>query len=79
MYASVIIQIIYIDSNLIIADLSPLKVRRKCYHQNSPAGKGVKWEWGGGEGGSEWLTHDMEVQCLIEESWASVSNFIYFS
>ncbi|XP_026466501.1 protein deltex-like [Ctenocephalides felis] len=52
-------------------DLSPLKVRRKCYHQNSPAGKGVKWEWGGGEGGSEWLTHDMEVQCLIEESWAS--------
>lgn len=34
----------------------------------------MKWEWAGGEGASEWLTHDMEVQCLIEESWASVRN-----
>ncbi|XP_046396490.1 protein deltex [Ischnura elegans] len=47
----------------------PYNVRRKCYLQESPAGKGAKWEWAG-DGPGEWHSYDMEVQCLIEESWA---------
>ncbi|KAG8231847.1 hypothetical protein J437_LFUL008618, partial [Ladona fulva] len=47
----------------------PYNVRRKCYLQGSPAGKGAKWEWAG-DGPSEWHTYDMDVQCLIEDSWA---------
>ncbi|XP_015597376.1 protein deltex isoform X2 [Cephus cinctus] len=43
-------------------------VRRKLYLPGSPAGKGAKWEWAGDT--DDWHTYDMEVQCLIEESWA---------
>ncbi|XP_073982103.1 deltex E3 ubiquitin ligase [Rhodnius prolixus] len=47
----------------------PYNVRRMCYPPDSPAGKGAKWEWAG-DGPSEWHTYDMEVQSLIEASWA---------
>lgn len=43
-------------------------VRRKLYLPGSPAGKGAKWEWAGDT--NDWHTYDMDVQCLIEESWA---------
>lgn len=49
----------------------PYNVRRMCYPPDSPAGKGAKWEWAG-DGPSEWHTYDMEVQSLIEASWAKV-------
>ncbi|KAF6203654.1 hypothetical protein GE061_001986 [Apolygus lucorum] len=47
----------------------PHNVRRMCYPPDSPAGKGAKWEWSG-DSPSEWHTYDMEVQYLIEASWA---------
>lgn len=47
-------------------------MRRMCYPPDSPAGKGAKWEWAGDSPG-EWHTYDMEVQSLIEASWAKVS------
>lgn len=50
----------------------PHRVRRMCYPPDSPAGKGAKWEWAGDSPG-EWHTYDMEVQSLIEASWAKVS------
>ncbi|XP_014231562.1 protein deltex-like isoform X2 [Trichogramma pretiosum] len=43
-------------------------VRRMFYPPISPAGRGAKWEWAGDT--DDWHTYDMEVQCLIEESWA---------
>lgn len=43
---------------------------------DSPAGKGAKWEWAGDS--DDWHTYDMEVQCLIEESWARVSREEYY-
>ncbi|XP_050301934.1 protein deltex [Anthonomus grandis grandis] len=43
-------------------------VRRKCYPQSSPAGKGAKWECVGSD--HEWHSFDMDIQCLIEEAWA---------
>lgn len=45
------------------------RVRRKLYPQNSPAGKGAKWEWAGDVNG-EWHVFDMIVQCIIEEAWS---------
>lgn len=51
-------------------------VRRMFYPQNSPAGKGAKWEWAG-DGPNDWHTYDMEVQCLIEEVWAKVLIFFF--
>lgn len=44
-------------------------VRRKFYKPSSPAGKGTRWEWANGSG-SEWHPYNIDVQCLIEESWA---------
>ncbi|XP_074105862.1 deltex E3 ubiquitin ligase [Cotesia typhae] len=44
-------------------------VRRQFYSPNSPAGRGVKWEWAGDS--NDWHTYDMKVQCLIEEAWAA--------
>lgn len=52
-----------------------LQVRRKCYPPQSPAGKGAKWEWGGEKTG-EYHVYDMEIQCLIEESWAKGDQII---
>ena len=40
------------------------------YPPGSLAGKGAKWEWAADT--DDWHTYDMEVQCLIEESWARV-------
>lgn len=54
-----------------------LRVRRKCYPPNSPAGKGAKWEWAGDQE-TEWHVYDMDVQCLIEDAWAKVSDTNYF-
>lgn len=56
-----------------------VRVRRKCYPPSSPAGKGAKWECAGTDH-TEWHAFDMDIQCLIEEAWARVSNtytFIY--
>lgn len=50
-------------------------VRRKCYPQSSPAGKGARWECAGSDGSQEWHPFDMDIQCLIEEAWARVSVF----
>lgn len=36
-------------------------VRREFYPSTSPAGKGVKWEWGG-DTTSDWHIYDMDVQ-----------------
>lgn len=47
-------------------------VRRKCYPQSSPAGKGARWECAGSDGGPDWHPYDMDIQCLIEEAWARV-------
>lgn len=44
-------------------------VRRKFYKPSSPAGKGTRWEWANGNR-SEWHPYNIDVQCLIEESWA---------
>lgn len=49
-------------------------MRRKFYLPGSPAGKGAKWEWAGDS--DDWHTYDMEVQCLIEEAWARVSEYL---
>ncbi|KAG6456477.1 protein deltex [Manduca sexta] len=50
------------------------RVRRACYSVQSPAGRGVRWEWArfvapplGGELAYEPLP--MEAQCLLEEAW----------
>lgn len=51
-------------------------VRRKLYLPGSPAGKGAKWEWAGDT--NDWHTYDMDVQCLIEESWAMVCLYLFF-
>ncbi|XP_060521849.1 protein deltex [Cylas formicarius] len=51
------------DSDVIVP------VRRKCYPPSSPAGKGAKWECVGPD--HEWHAFDMDIQCLIEEAWAS--------
>lgn len=50
-----------------------LRVRRKFYQPNSPAGKGAKWEWAGDQE-TEWHVYDMDVQCLIEDAWAKDGN-----
>ncbi|XP_014244264.1 protein deltex isoform X2 [Cimex lectularius] len=47
----------------------PHQVRRMFYPPDSPAGKGARWEWAG-DGHAEWHAYDMEVQALIETSWA---------
>ncbi|XP_017770458.1 PREDICTED: protein deltex [Nicrophorus vespilloides] len=48
-----------------------IRVRRKCYPQSSPAGKGAKWEVASIEHNmNEWHSFDMDIQCLIEEAWA---------
>jgi deltex-like protein len=52
----------------------PHNVRRKLFFNESPAGKGSKWEWAGD--GSEWHVYDMDIQCLIEVAWARVSHHI---
>lgn len=52
-------------------DLSSKNVRRVFYAQNSPAGKGTKWEWAGP--GTDWHSYNMDVQCIIEEAWAKVN------
>jgi len=44
-------------------------VRREFYPHTSPAGKGSKWEWSG-ETRGDWHIYDMEVQVVIEDSWA---------
>lgn len=44
-------------------------VRREFYPHTSPAGKGAKWEWSG-ETRGDWHIYDMEVQVVIEDSWA---------
>ena len=44
-------------------------VRREFYPHTSPAGKGSRWEWAG-ETGGDWHIYDMEVQVVIEDSWA---------
>ncbi|XP_072381963.1 protein deltex [Diabrotica undecimpunctata] len=46
-------------------------VRRKCYSPSSPAGKGARWECSGTEHSQEWHPFDMDIQCLIEEAWAT--------
>lgn len=46
-----------------------VRVRRKCYPQISPAGKGAKWECAV-DHGTEWQVFDMDIQCIIEEAWA---------
>lgn len=56
------------DSNVVV------KVRRKCYPPSSPAGKGAKWECVDPENDTNWHPFDMDIQCLIEEAWARVSN-----
>ncbi|KAJ6638327.1 Protein deltex [Pseudolycoriella hygida] len=45
-----------------------INVRRKMYKPTSPAGRGTKWEWA--SSGKEWISYNMEVQCIIEEAWA---------
>eukprot|EP00096_Caligus_rogercresseyi_P010633 TRINITY_DN3955_c0_g1_i1.p1 TRINITY_DN3955_c0_g1~~TRINITY_DN3955_c0_g1_i1.p1 ORF type:complete len:727 (+),score=152.15 TRINITY_DN3955_c0_g1_i1:345-2525(+) len=45
-------------------------VRREFYPDNSPAGKGSRWEWAGENSKEEWHVYDMEVQVLLEASWA---------
>lgn len=50
-----------------------VKVRRRCYPQTSPAGKGAKWEVASTDCSNEWHAFDMDIQCLIEEAWARVS------
>lgn len=49
-----------------------VKVRRNFYPQSSPAGQGAVWQWKGDAAG-DWHVYDMLVQCIIEESWATVS------
>lgn len=52
------------DSDIVV------KVRRRCYPQTSPAGKGAKWEVASTDCSNEWHAFDMDIQCLIEEAWA---------
>lgn len=40
------------------------------YKPTSPAGRGTKWEWA--SSGKDWISYNMEVQCIIEEAWAKV-------
>lgn len=56
-----------------------VNVRRKFYKPTSPAGKGIKWEWQGSNGSDEWIAYDMEVQCVIEESWSKGNETIDLS
>ena len=44
-------------------------VRREFYPHTSPAGKSSRWEWAG-EAGGDWHVYDMEVQVVVEDSWA---------
>lgn len=44
-------------------------VRREYYAHTSPAAKGAKWEWAS-SAHADWHIYDMEVQTVIEESWA---------
>lgn len=81
----------YINRNIIFncmlfADIV-VPVRRKCYSQSSPAGKGARWECAGSDSSQDWHPFDMDIQCLIEEAWAKVcilflvlflSHFIFF-
>jgi deltex-like protein len=53
-------------------------VRREYYAHTSPAAKGSKWEWASitlsgsnVSNSNEWHIYDMEVQTVIEESWAT--------
>lgn len=41
------------------------------YKPTSPAGRGTKWEWA--SSGKDWISYNMEVQCIIEEAWAKVT------
>lgn len=50
-------------------------MRRHFYPQSSPAGQGAVWQWSGDKPG-DWHMYDMCVQCVIEESWGSVSIFL---
>lgn len=52
-----------------------IKVRRSFFPQSSPAGQGAVWQWAGDAPG-DWHTYDMCVQCIIEESWGTVSKII---
>lgn len=45
-----------------------VNVRRKFYKCDSPAGKGLKWEW---KDGDTWKTYNMEVQQVIENAWTT--------
>lgn len=51
-------------------------MRRNFYPQSSPAGQGAVWQWSGDKPG-DWHMYDMCVQCVIEESWGSVSIYLY--
>lgn len=54
-------------------------VRRKCYPQSSPAGKGARWECAGSDSSQDWHPFDMDIQCLIEEAWARVCTLLFYS
>ncbi|GAB0094560.1 Protein deltex [Sergentomyia squamirostris] len=51
-------------------DFPHLNVRRMFYKPTSPAGQGTTWEWATSSKSSDWHSYSMEVQCVIEESWA---------
>lgn len=51
-------------------DYAITSVRRKFYKPSSPAGKGTRWEWANSTTSENWHSYNIDVQCLIEESWA---------
>lgn len=57
-----------------LTDYAMVNVRRKLYEPSSPAGKGTKWEWAGPNGSGDWHCYNMQVQCVIEAAWATVTN-----
>lgn len=56
---------------IFVTGLGTINVRRKLYKPTSPAGRGTKWEWA--SSGKDWISYNMEVQCIIEEAWAKVA------
>lgn len=45
-----------------------------CYSVNSPGGRGARWEWARNcksPADARWDTLPMDVQCRLEESWAT--------